>query len=386
MQQQLNQTTPGVDDLLANTQSMLFNQNETRLLVTGWLFIQRNTSTGTMTSFVRDPQTGLLTFEEPGPVPASAFLLHPFEDWFYALRRGLPHPLNIFPAQVSQLSLNPSPLEARVISAVLPNSRIQTNRSTRAEPVSAFATVLNTGTVDASNCNAVLVRDRTDGITLTTVVTDAVTNEPLSDAQGPFSVPAGGSTTLLFTLFAEGTESELNEQTELLDLRFSCANGLVSKKVTGVTTFGFAVSDDDLPDLVTATVSLDTPGIVELSQQSGSLFVVSTINIGGAALIRAEPALQLGGIVAGVAEATGLPDLELLICETDPATAVCLTTPTLFVDRTIETDEVVTYNVFVSSNGQSVVFNPERNRVHVLFRDGSAGPIRGGSSVAVRTQ
>ena len=386
LRQQINEMTPGIEELLFSTQNMLFNQNETRLLVTGWLLIQRTTSTGTLTSFVRDPQTGLLTFEEPGPVPASTLLLHPFEDWFYALRGGIPSTLGLFPARVSQLELNPSPLEARVISAVLPNSRVQTNSNTRTGPVSAFATVLNPSTVDASNCNAILARDRTNGITLTSTVTDPVTNEPLQGTQGAFSVPAGGSTTLLFSLLAEGSENRLTEQTELLDLRFSCANALVSRRVTGVTTFGFAVSDGELPDLPTAVTTLNTPGVVELPQQSGSLFVVSTTNIGGTAFIRAEPALQLGGIVTGVAEIDGLPDLELQICETNPATAICLSSPTPFVDRTIETDEVVTFNVFVSSNDGNVAFNPERNRVHVLFREGSDGPVRGGSSVAVRTQ
>ncbi len=385
--QEFTTTTEPTTGQLGFIEVLRFNQNETRLLATGDLLVNGRTSIGALTSFVRDPQTGLLTFEEPGPVRARSLALHPFEDRFYALRPSFEPLMMLGPVPLSlhQLALNPSPLEASVISAVLPTSRVQTNSSTSTDPVTAFATVLNTGTVAATNCSAVLARASTAGIALTSVVTDPITNAPIAGTEGAFGVPAGGATSLLFSIRAEGTDNGLNEATELLDLRFSCDNALISEQVAGVTTFGFAVSDSNLPDLPTSVATITTPGVVELPSQGGSLFAVSTINIGGSALIRAEPALELGGRISGVAGVTGLPDLTLTICETNPDTGVCLAEPAPVVDRTIATDEIVTFNVYAAAGSEDVAFNPERNRLHVLFREGADGAVRGGSSVAVKT-
>ena len=213
-----------------------------------------------------------------------------------------------------------------------------------------------------------------------------MTNLPIPGTEGPFDIPASDSTTLIVALLADTAASGLGDDPELLDLRFVCDNALISSRVTGVTTLGYAVSNDDLPDLPTAVVTLDAPGIIDVPQNSQDLFVVSTTNIGQSAEIRAEPKLELGGVITGLDPSDELPELTLTICETNPVDAVCIAEPTAFVDRTIATDEIVTFNVFVSSSDAAVPFIPERNRVYVLFREGADGPVRGGSSVAARTR
>jgi len=74
----------------------------------------------------------------------------------------------------------------------------------------------------------------------------------------------------------------------------------------------------------------------------------------------------------------------VLVCETNPATGVCLAGPGPEVTTTIESNATPTFGVFVVGGG-AVPFDPANNRIFVRFTD-SGGVTRGSTSVAVRTQ
>jgi hypothetical protein len=92
-----------------------------------------------------------------------------------------------------------------------------------------------------------------------------------------------------------------------------------------------------------------------------------------------------GDIITVSADTGGaiLP-VNILICQTDPQTSVCLSPLTTSVPTTILSNETPTFGVFVAGTGD-VSFIPETNRIFVRFKD-SSGAIRGLTSVAVRTQ
>jgi hypothetical protein len=103
------------------------------------------------------------------------------------------------------------------------------------------------------------------------------------------------------------------------------------------------------------------------------VFAVAAVNMaaGDAFTVSADT----GGVV--------LP-INILICQTDPQTSVCLSPPDSNVPTTILFNETPTFGVFVAGAGD-VSFVPETNRIFVRFQD-SGGLTRGSTSVAVRTQ
>ena len=79
----------------------------------------------------------------------------------------------------------------------------------------------------------------------------------------------------------------------------------------------------------------------------------------------------------------GLP-LELLLCETDSATGVCLNGPSESVTLTYDAATTRSFAVFATVTG-AIENNPAANRIFVRFRDAS-GTVRGATSTAIRTQ
>jgi hypothetical protein len=76
--------------------------------------------------------------------------------------------------------------------------------------------------------------------------------------------------------------------------------------------------------------------------------------------------------------------VSILVCQTDPATGVCITGMASTVLTTIPGGATPTFAVFVTGLG-NVPFNPAVNRVFVRFTDAGGG-VRGATSVAIRTQ
>ena len=118
-----------------------------------------------------------------------------------------------------------------------------------------------------------------------------------------------------------------------------------------------------------ATVSND--GIVSLDPANGTgAFVVAAINLGLSEDMT---------VTVDTGVANPLP-IAFSICETDPATSLCISPLGDSVSTRINQGDTPTFGVFVS--GESFEFSPGVNRVFVRFRD-SNGDVRGSTSVAL---
>ena len=81
-----------------------------------------------------------------------------------------------------------------------------------------------------------------------------------------------------------------------------------------------------------------------------------------------------------------LPQLSIALCETDPATGVCInpTVPTLGPVITSIASDATPRFAFLVTETASVPFDPANKRVFVRFKD-AGGVTRGSTSVAVRS-
>jgi hypothetical protein len=99
---------------------------------------------------------------------------------------------------------------------------------------------------------------------------------------------------------------------------------------------------------------------------------VATSNVGSAGSIT----------VSADTGAANLP-LTLRVCQTDPATGVCVSPPTLTVTLNIAAGATGTFGVFATGSG-NIPFDPAANRIFVRFREGAL--TRGLTSAAVSTR
>lgn len=255
--------------------------------------------------------------------------------------------------------------DARLAAAVLPYARSVSGGA----PATAFSTIVNSGTVTASNCTLAL-QDGNGGATGATFsyrATDPATNTPTGADNPAFSIPAGGFSTFVFSTAFAGTVSG-SEVFVVAD----CDNSDPSPRGPGVNSALLSNNVAATPDIVSIAATIGTPGISEIpSNGARTAVALSAVNIGAAGdvILRAD----LGPV--------SLP-VEFDICETNPATGVCVTDRLNRLPVTFATNEVKTFAVRMRSTGP-IQFAPERYRIFFLFQDGTAP--RGGTSVAVRT-
>ena len=140
----------------------------------------------------------------------------------------------------------------------------------------------------------------------------------------------------------------------------------------GANTLFLSGSATPVPDIVALAASGD-PGIVDIPRATGAgVFAVATVNGGIASAIN----------VTVNTNHVPLP-VTVVICQTNPATGVCLAPQTDRVATVIAANATATFGIFVAGTG-NVAFDPATNRIFVRFTDASAP--RGATSVAVRTQ
>jgi hypothetical protein len=248
-----------------------------------------------------------------------------------------------------------------VVAAVLPASRsVQVG-----DTATAFATIINAGTVTATDCG--IAPPTGLQATFSYQTTDA-SNALTGTVNTPVDIAAGGSQSYVFAFTPTGPFSPTDVQ-----LTFDCTNTDPAPVTVGLNTLLLVADSNPVPDIVALGATLTGDGIVNVENNSG-VFSVATVNVG-----------VTGGITASVD--TGLPQLSIALCETNPATGVCInpTTPTTTpVTTSIAAGATPTFAFFVTSTG-SVAFDPANNRIFVRFED-AGGVTRGATSVAVRTQ
>ena len=269
---------------------------------------------------------------------------------------------NVFPDVV--YSVADATTATSVIAATLPGSRSVQVGAT----ASAFATVLNTGSVTANGCR---ISPRT-GVpaTFSYQTTDSATNELTGAPNTPADIAAGGFQTFLFSFVPTAAIPSTD-----VALDFQCGNASAAPVTPGVNTLLLSADTDPVADVVALASTISNNGIVEVSGGAGA-FAVASVNVGSQTAIDVEASVTDGD-----------PNITLSLCETNPATGACVnpTAPTTGpVSLTIDANATPTFSVFVSASGD-VALDPANKRIVVQFTEQSNGAVRGATSVAVQT-
>ena len=253
-----------------------------------------------------------------------------------------------------------------LVAAVLPGSRsVQVGSS-----ATAFATMINAGSTLARGCDIRYSGPRS--LSIEFQETEAATNARVGEPNRGVDIPPNNG---VQTWFFSITPNELFAAADIT-LDFSCLNGAGARTIAGVNTLLLSSSPAPVADVIALALTPSANGIVELSgaDQAGFL-TLATFNVGASDTI-------------SVSVDTGAATLPLstTICQTDPATAVCINPAVpgaAPVTLMVGTGDSPTFAVFVNAS-QPVGLDPANSRIFVRFED-SGGQVRGATSVAVTT-
>lgn len=244
-----------------------------------------------------------------------------------------------------------------IAASVLPASRSVFNTT-----ATAFASVINGGTQEASGCSIVPQTNLPANFSYQT--TDPANNALTGTLNTPVNIAPGAVQT--FALFLEPTTAFDPIQ---IALSFDCANSPPAAIIGGLNTLLVASGADPVPDII-ALAAAGPGGIVDIPGDTATgVFAVATVNAGVASDITVSTANAAGASVH--------------LCETNPASGACISAVGANVTTTIGAGATPTFGVFVTGNG-NLPFDPANNRVTVTFTD-SSGVTRGSTSVAIRT-
>jgi hypothetical protein len=224
--------------------------------------------------------------------------------------------------------------------------------------VTAFATILNTGAATALGC--ALAPFTPIAATFLYQTTNAL-NQLTGTPNTPVAIPPGQGQSFVFAF----TPTAPIAPTEV-QLSFACTNSSPAPITSGVNTFRLRATTDPAPDPVALAATIGNTGIVTLA--SVGVFVVATVNIGASGLVTVSA--DTGGVALPV---------SLTLCETNPATSVCLAPPTPTVQRQMNSGATATFGIFVTGTGP-IAFDPANHRIQFHLEGGGGG---GGTSVAV---
>jgi hypothetical protein len=250
-----------------------------------------------------------------------------------------------------------------LVAAVLPLSR---SVQVGATPT-AFATMINAGPDNASNCTIAPATSIPASFLFQT--TDPTTNALTGTLNTPANIAAGAGQSFVIAFTPTAAFAPTN-----VAFVFTCTNAPSPvASLIGINTLNLSASTTPVPDIVALAASGD-PGYVDIPGATGTGdFAVATVNLGVDATITA-------GANTGMAN---LP-VTLLVCQTNPTSGACLAAPSATASTDIPPNATPTFAIFVA--GMSAVANsPGVNRVFVTFTD-AGGVLRGETSVAVRTQ
>ena len=256
-----------------------------------------------------------------------------------------------------------------LMAAVLPSSRSVQVGTT----ATAFATIINAGTVTATSCRIELLSSIPADFSYQT--TDSATNSLIGRPNTPVNIAPGRLQTYVFSL-TPNTPIEPME----VEFGFACSNTNPATTIVGVNTLQFTVSATPVPDII--AVAAGTKGyregavVLPYSDPRKGAFVAATTNLGASASTTVSA--DMGN--------AALP-MTITICQSDPATGACLAAPTSTVTLSIDTNATPTFNIFVEDKSVpdpsgAGLFDPAVYRIYLRFRD-LGGIMRGSTSVAV---
>lgn len=256
-----------------------------------------------------------------------------------------------------------------LVASVLPSSRsVRTGVA-----ATAYATIINPGSSDATDCGLVMSGTGPDG-TFHFQETDAQ-NQPTGTQDAFVTIPGSAAQSYVFSFASTSAQSPGLD----LPIEFTCSNRISAPVISGLNTLFFSASDTDVPDIVAisetgSAVGLNTdPGVVDmLDREADGAFVVAAVNVGVAGDL----------VVSATSTAPANFPVTLTVCQTDPSDGTCLAPPAAETTVSIGAGETPSFAVFAHSDSV-LAYDPANNRVNVVFRED--GNIRGSTSVALRT-
>jgi subtilisin family serine protease len=253
-----------------------------------------------------------------------------------------------------------------IVAAVAPNART----TTVGNPVTGFATILNSGANTALGCSISL--PSTTPASFTYQTTNSL-NVPIGAPNTPANIPPSQGQTFVFSVTPTAVF------TEEIALIFKCANATPAPLVYGLTTFLVTASTVPLPDMLSIA---DTPthnAVAKIPGTTGTgLIVTAAVDIGAPGVVTFTPTATPVG-----RPSRSLP-ASLSICETNSSGA-CFNPPTPGSSSTVTVtqNQTVFFSVFIQGQGTPIPFDPANTRVFVLATQGAN--VVGEASAAVCT-
>jgi hypothetical protein len=250
-----------------------------------------------------------------------------------------------------------------IVAAVLPSSRSVQVGAT----ATAFATIINTGSVSATGCGLSPLTSLP--ATFTYQTTDPATNQVTGAPNTPVNIAAGAAQSYVFALTPSAPVAPTDVQ-----FSFDCANTDPAPINIGLNTLLFSASVIPVPDIVALAVTPTNDGIVNIPGTNGTgVFAVAAVNVGAS-----------GSITASADTGAATLPVNISLCETNPAIGTCISAIGNTVTTNINANATLTFGVFVQGIG-TLPFDPASDRIFVRFKD-TSGITRGSTSVAARTQ
>lgn len=248
-----------------------------------------------------------------------------------------------------------------LVASVLPTVRSATTGS----PVTAFASVINSGSAPLSDCR--IYAAWTTPADFRFFATDPTTNQIVGASNAPIDLDPGQVGTFIFE-FVPRMAFEAHH----VPMTFDCTDSRAAARLPDLNNLVLSATDVPVPDIVALVATVGANGIVDVPGVSGaSALAVASVNVGAPGSI-------------SVSADTGDIDLpiSLVVCATNTI-GECEESPSESISLQIPSDATPTFSVFV--NGQGLIpFDPANNRIFIRFENPS-GALRGGTSVAVRT-
>ena len=155
---------------------------------------------------------------------------------------------------------------------------------------------------------------------------------------------------------------------------FTGSNTQAVATLVAINTLLMSASATPVPDIVALAATVSNDGILHLPGPTGAgAFAVATSDLG------------IGSLITALAN-TGSAALPVIIvlCQTNPATGLCLSAIGRSVQTQINAGATPTFAIFATASGL-IPLDPANNRIFVIFTDVN-GIVRGRTSVAVETQ
>jgi len=252
-----------------------------------------------------------------------------------------------------------------IVAAVAPTART----TAPGNPVTAFATIINAGTITATRCSIQLPTGVPADFKYQT--TNSSTNTPTGTQNTPVDIAAGKSQTFYFAITPTAAF------TQDIPLTFVCDNSDPAPSFPGLNTILITATNPAVPDMLAIGDTPSHDGFLAVPGTSGTGFMaVATMDIAAAGTVTFTPLDTPFG-----QSPRNLP-LTLTICQTNPSTGACLTTPAPSVSANVTSGQTLTFTIFVTGQGKSVATIPGFNRVFFVATQGNT-PV-GQASAAVK--